>query len=695
MKKKLLLFFLLLFVFIFSGCNNNEYFTVEYTDYYLIVGEEVEIKYILENIEEPNFIYEISEDIITIDGNVIKGKCSGECEVRISLINDYNKYAIIYVYVEEINPTDIEVDNIIICDLYSETQLKWQVLPSNASQEVEFMNYNKTIIEINDNGVMKTLKEGISTLLIISKVDSSIKKKITIEVKKPNVSYIETVDKITINYKESIQLEWNVHPFGANDSVSFLIDDNNIVQVNQNGLLYALCPGATNVYIISTEDNTIYSTINVIVNGVLANSIDVEENIYCEIGELYKLNFHIYPLDAYPDVKYIYDSECMNIDQNNILIGYKKGTYNLLLSTVDGSNIQKTVSIHISGDSLPIFKLYDCEQDTIINWGKEFDPLKGVRAFDGEDGDISENIVVSNSIDTKEYGSYIIEYTICDSDNNKCYLTRKIDVVWNYNVTFIGHGGCYYGAFNSEEAILYAATVLKYQAIEVDLKQTKDGVFVLSHDSKFGNYNLEDYTWDELKNVKITVTRKSGIPGSNGSVVGDGTYIAKLCTLDTFLEICKKYNIKAVIELKTSTGISNWTEQNNAKNSKMPNLIKKIEEAGMINNVILLSNQYECLIWTRKNGYDFIECQYLVSCCENQEYLDLCIKYNFDISMNVRDGIKNSDEWLNKYRNAGLKVAAYTFEEYASYETLQSYVDRGFDYLTIDWHDISKLNLPE
>ena len=65
-----------------------------------------------------------------------------------------------------------------------------------------------------------------------------------------------------------------------------------------------------------------------------------------------------------------------------------------------------------------------------------------------------------------------------------------------------------------------------------------------------------------------------------------------------------------------------------------------------------------------------------------------------DISFNVRDGIKISDEWLNKYRELGCKLAVFTFEEYASYSDIQSWINRGVDYVTTDWHVLDELELP-
>jgi hypothetical protein len=125
--------------------------------------------------------------------------------------------------------------------------------------------------------------------------------------------------------------------------------------------------------------------------------------------------------------------------------------------------------------------------------------------------------------------------------------------------------------------------------------------------------------------------------------------------------------------------------------SKIMDLIKKYE---MENRVVFLSSQELCLNWVKTNGYENIPCQYLtLSSCENEKTYNIVKQYKLDISFNVRDGIKISDEWLNKYRDLGCKLAVFTFEEWASYEDIQTWIDRGVDYVTTDWHALDKLNL--
>jgi uncharacterized protein (TIGR02145 family) len=56
----------------------------------------------------------------------------------------------------------------------------------------------------------------------------------------------------------------------------------------------------------------------------------------------------------------------------------------------------------------------------------------GATAFDEEDGDISNSIQVSGSVDTNTHGTYVLAYNVTDSDgNNASVVVRTINVVDN------------------------------------------------------------------------------------------------------------------------------------------------------------------------------------------------------------------------------------------------------------------------
>ena len=59
---------------------------------------------------------------------------------------------------------------------------------------------------------------------------------------------IETIDKITLDYNESYQLEWNIYPDDSSKKVKFESNDSSIASVDDNGLITGLKYGKTMVY---------------------------------------------------------------------------------------------------------------------------------------------------------------------------------------------------------------------------------------------------------------------------------------------------------------------------------------------------------------------------------------------------------------------------------------------------------------
>mgnify|MGYP003304210175 FL=1 len=394
-----------------------------------------------------------------------------------------------------------------------------------------------------------------------------------------------------------------------------------------------------------------------------------------------------------------YTCECGDSYQENIIeaLGHSFGEWVTVLEPTEeaeglkerecrcGEKEQDTIPV--LDKVAPVIEVEGVELNVKLNTFKDFDMLAGVKATDNVDGDITSSIVVEGDIDNTTRGVYELVYTVEDSSGNVSTLTRQVRVVWNYATSFIAHAGSYYGVQNSEESILFAAQVLKYQAIEVDVKVTKDGVFVLCHDDTFNGVNIASTTYENLKNVVATSTKSASLPMKEIGKTSV-TYTATICTLERFLEICKEYDIRPVLELKGGTGITNSDQSN------MGRLMKMVEDAGLLEEVILLGSAYNCLIWTRNNGYENVECQYLVDSCASETYFNRCLEYDFDISICVTYGngqTQNTPEWIAKYQEAGIGISTYTFTQYVDYNEVQKWINLGVDYVTCDWHVMSKL----
>ena len=446
---------------------------------------------------------------------------------------------------------------------------------------------------------------------------------------------------------------------------------------------------------ISVKDNAEVEalTLNIKIKNIVPEKIKAVDDINLLLGETFKIEYSFEPENAIADVKFTsLDESIVTVDKDGNVVSKKAGTTKIEITLdIEGNTYKKEISVLVRGTDLPTVTFADDYKESImVNWGAEFDCKEGITVTDIEDGDITDKLELTKPLDVKEYGKQVIGYTVSDSDGNSVTFERTVEVVWNYDVQFIGHQGSYYGVPNTEEAILNGITKLKYQCIEIDIKQTKDGVFVLCHDDEFGGKQIASTNWADLKDVVATSTRKAGLPFTNGDAVegATGSYSSKICTLARYLEICKQYNVTAVIELKSSKGISNSDQ------SRMQALMDEIENADMLENVILLGSAYNCLIWTRNNGYEYIPCQYLVSSIESETALQRCIDYNLDISTNTTYGGSNSDEWIARYKEAGIKISTYTYTQYVDYPEVQKWIDKGVDFLTCDWQLMDKLNLP-
>ncbi len=539
------------------------------------------------------------------------------------------------------------------------------------------------IIQI-DNNIITAMSEGI-VVVKISLAENSSVAPIEIVIDVEQLAYIEIEsDTDTLECKQTLQL--TLKKINVEGKVKWSSENEDVAIVSISGLVVAKDEGTT---VIKATCGSYVDEFILTVTKPLATELIVEDITVMEVNSSYELNCSILPSLASQKFKVTSsDSNIIEVNEN-VLIAKAMGEAIVTVETVDGTNLSKNLKITVIENAAPIIS---CDDSKItISWNDTEAVFKGMTATDNCDGDITDCIKVTSDFNCQEYGLHTVDYAVVDRAGNETTYTREIEVVWNYTVKFIAHAGSYFGVANSEESIRYALEELQYQAVEVDLKQTKDGVFVLSHDtiitiSNGTKIDISETTWDELKNYTITETRNDGYPKQFGMIT-NGTYTSKICTLETYLNICKEYNALAVIELKTSTGISNYSQH------RMQALMDQIEAQGMLKNVIFLTSSNKCLQWVKTNGYEYIECQYLVGSCEDQAILDECIQYGFTVSINVTD-YSNNDEWLTKYKEAGIKISTYTFSQWNPYSQVQQWIDKGVDYVTCDWHLMSELKLP-
>lgn len=92
---------------------------------------------------------------------------------------------------------------------------------------------------------------------------------------------------------------------------------------------------------------------------------------------------------------------------------------------VSATLVSPNLSAQATTNSVPELKGI---KDTTIHKGQDFHPLNGIKAYDKEDGDLTDQIKVNGYVDTNQTGTYKFEYVVTDSDGAERTSVRYVQV---------------------------------------------------------------------------------------------------------------------------------------------------------------------------------------------------------------------------------------------------------------------------
>jgi hypothetical protein len=145
------------------------------------------------------------------------------------------------------------------------------------------------------------------------------------------------------------------------------------------------------------------------------------------------------------------------------------GTYTITYNASDSSGniaVSVTRTINVIDVSAPIITLNGNATIT-INIGSTYSDA-GATAIDDVDGDVTNKIVTTGTVNPSVVGSYIITYTVTDNAGNTATLTRTVNVIDNIlpTVTFGTNG-------NTAYAKSYSTTVTASDNVAVNTSSLK------------------------------------------------------------------------------------------------------------------------------------------------------------------------------------------------------------------------------
>jgi len=523
-------------------------------------------------------------------------------------------------------------------------------------------------VQIN-NGVISAVDLGTSKVTISVKGYEG-SKEILITVAETGIT-LTGENKVVI--ENEIELQIHFYGVDSDSKITWKSSDNNIARVAQ-GKVTGIDFGKVTIT-AKCEDYQASFEVEVIRPDITA--IKASNELKFDANASYEINYNVEPFYASSEIKIEASNDCVKVGEDNSITTLKTGDCVLTLISKQDENVKTQINVKVLANEAPKFEeMSDYIEKVEITYGKEYDLLSGLRAIDNADGDITSKVTFDETL-VYAYGEHIITLSVEDLAGNVTTIDRIVNTSWPYHTKFIGHSGSYYGVPNTEEAFLYAASVLHYQALECDLHMTKDGVFVTNHDSYLTTKN------EQGEDIKVTITQTNYADLVKYELTS-GKYTGHVCTLERYLEICKTYGCEAIIELKTTTGISDSSQAN------MPTLCDFIKAHGMWDKTIFLTYSKPIMTWIR-NKYKDVGIQYLVQGGDDDTVFEFCKKYNCMLSVNVTYGQGISDAYIKKYHDAGIKISTWTFS--GKYSQVQEWIDKGVEYVTCDIHVMEQLDL--
>ncbi len=211
------------------------------------------------------------------------------------------------------------------------------------------------------------------------------------------------------------------------------------------------------------------------------------------------------------------------------------------------------------------------------------------------------------------------------------------------DIIMIGHRG--YSSKNPDNTDVSFINAAKHgsRGVETDVRITKDGRFVLSHDSSAEyedgtTLSIADSTYEELTAKYLKNTKSSDN--------------VKLCTLERYLEICKEYNLICFIELKGTF-----------PDDKIKEAYHIFENVYDVEKCIMQSFEFENLIKAQamcKEEFPTKHIRFMLTWGNDREDYHRCFDYGFDIDTQFGS---LTPTMVKEFHERGLQVAAWTCNE--------------------------------
>ena len=305
----------------------------------------------------PSTSYEI---LTSVDSSVImtrikKGKQSGELWDKVKLANGIEGY-VFHNYLKEVPNRQIErinlsIDNPVINKGESK-KLQVEILPEEAKNNgISFSSSNTDVATVDSNGNILGIKSGNATITVKAK-ENSVLNTIKIEVYSPVTDLELNVEDLMLQVGKSFEINYIIFPEDANNkNVTYKVENQNILQVDENGKLTAINIGET-IVTVQTEDGGIQKQIKVkVVEGIKEGEIILDTSLTLTGNQISGWNIESLEVTSIKEkIDTQYNIEIYNKDGKILLDNEKVGTGSVIKILDENNVIKMEYKIVIYGD---------------------------------------------------------------------------------------------------------------------------------------------------------------------------------------------------------------------------------------------------------------------------------------------------------------------------------------------------------
>ena len=230
-----------------------------------------------------SLVYKTSDSKVAIvsASGLVNFLSVGSVEISVSSATDNKIGDKITFEVSKKVPTEIKINkNFTSGRVGDEVEFNYVVTPVECKDDVKVEISNPQVLEIKDNKI-KLLKEGSSTISVVSKADANVKDELTIKVLKAAPQSI-TINNTKTSYYvgDSFELDYTILPSDAEENVTITVDHDDIVSI-EGKKVNVLKDGTVTIKISSLAKEEIFDTftINAINPDFLINKDGYTKNV--------------------------------------------------------------------------------------------------------------------------------------------------------------------------------------------------------------------------------------------------------------------------------------------------------------------------------------------------------------------------------------------------------------------------------